>query len=184
MLSWWWTGGIRRGAAGRQLVASLSDQGASHMLGTAAGGFRVQHQHAKAPLVSHVRRPPPRAVCMPSETYQSSNPLPSACVCRTAGSLSKQEVWQALQHAGFRLDLPAFESLFKSFDPDRCAVHAAPCNLYAVSCACVCECGRVGGWVSGGVWAHLAGEGKFGFYLQKPPLQWLQPNCSHRVRCG
>ncbi|GAB4817232.1 hypothetical protein N2152v2_004278 [Parachlorella kessleri] len=36
-----------------------------------------------------------------------------------SGSLSKQEVWQALHHAGFRLDPPAFEALFKAYDPDR-----------------------------------------------------------------
>lgn len=36
-----------------------------------------------------------------------------------SGSLSKPEVYAALQAAGFRIDAPAYEALFISFDPDR-----------------------------------------------------------------
>lgn len=36
-----------------------------------------------------------------------------------AGTLDKGEAGQAVAHAGYRLDPPSFEALFKSFDPDR-----------------------------------------------------------------
>lgn len=36
-----------------------------------------------------------------------------------SGSLSPHEVYQALQHAGFRLDQPAFNAMFSAWDPDR-----------------------------------------------------------------
>lgn len=36
-----------------------------------------------------------------------------------SGELNRHEVHQALVHSGFELDTPAFEALFKAFDPDR-----------------------------------------------------------------
>lgn len=36
-----------------------------------------------------------------------------------AGTLDKGEAQKAVAHAGYRLDPPAFEALFRSFDPDR-----------------------------------------------------------------
>jgi Ca2+-binding EF-hand superfamily protein len=36
-----------------------------------------------------------------------------------SGSLSLDEVYNALSHAGFRLDRPAFDNLFMTFDPDN-----------------------------------------------------------------
>lgn len=36
-----------------------------------------------------------------------------------AGSLDKAEAAKAVAHAGYRLEGPAFDALFKSFDPDR-----------------------------------------------------------------
>lgn len=36
-----------------------------------------------------------------------------------AGTLDKAEAAKAVAHAGYRLEQPAYEALFKSFDPDR-----------------------------------------------------------------
>lgn len=36
-----------------------------------------------------------------------------------AGTLDKGEAGKAVAHAGYRLDPPAFDALFRSFDPDR-----------------------------------------------------------------
>lgn len=36
-----------------------------------------------------------------------------------SGSLNRQETYQAVTQAGYRLDGPAFEALFKAFDPDQ-----------------------------------------------------------------
>ncbi|KAK9812460.1 hypothetical protein WJX73_001488 [Symbiochloris irregularis] len=43
-----------------------------------------------------------------------------------SNSLDKQETFQALSHAGYRLDGPAFEALFKAYDPDHDNVMGLP----------------------------------------------------------
>lgn len=35
-----------------------------------------------------------------------------------SGALSQQEVMDALRNAGFQMDKPAFEKMYKTFDPD------------------------------------------------------------------
>jgi hypothetical protein len=48
-----------------------------------------------------------------------------SCLCGPpttgAGTLDKSEAAKAVQAAGYRLDPPAFDALFRSFDPDRWA---------------------------------------------------------------
>lgn len=61
-----------------------------------------------------------------------------------SGSLSKSEVYAALGAAGFRIDAPAYDALFLSFDPDRSGClkmdeFIAACVTLQGLSRCVCQ---------------------------------------------
>ena len=94
------------------------------------GGAGRRFGHASRSL--HLQRAcPPRAEACPPPSSPSLRLIPPphpphlpptprpALACMHAGGLDKGEVQQALGMAGFKLEPPAFEALFASFDPDR-----------------------------------------------------------------
>lgn len=64
--------------------------------------------------------------------------LPSPALRSSAGALSKGEAQAAVAEGGYRLDPPAFEALFRSFDPDRRAPLARSLGTLVAACAHAC----------------------------------------------
>lgn len=95
------------------------------LLNIGAGFQRFDHDHSGAGRMQAAAACSPPGACISGYSHISIghnsthvNPAASAGT-PAAGTLSKEETYQALQYAGFQLAPAAFDALFHSFDPDE-----------------------------------------------------------------